>query len=116
MSKFYGTLQGARGPVTRCGTAGSGIEAHIRGWNHGIRVHVGFGDHAQVLATIIVTRGSNGPAGISSFTLSDKDMDDLASGSATIEIVPVIQDNYELKEEGDHFDLGVDIDIDRKIQ
>jgi hypothetical protein len=38
MSHFYASIQGNRGEATRCGTKGSGIEGHIRGWNSGIAV------------------------------------------------------------------------------
>ena len=38
MSRFYGSLQGGRGEVTRTGTGSSGISAHPRGWNTGIVV------------------------------------------------------------------------------
>lgn len=38
MSHFYGEMKGNRGESTRCGSKDSGIRAHIRGWNVGIRV------------------------------------------------------------------------------
>lgn len=38
MSRFYGSLHGARGEATRQGTAASGIIAHPRGWDLGVRV------------------------------------------------------------------------------
>lgn len=40
MARFYGSMKGARGEATRCGTATSGIHAHIRGWHVGARVEV----------------------------------------------------------------------------
>ncbi len=40
MSRFYADIQGNRGRATRCGSKGSGISGHIRGWNTGCRVHV----------------------------------------------------------------------------
>jgi hypothetical protein len=40
MSHFYGTLQGARGEATRCGTKASGITTHAAGWQGAIRVDV----------------------------------------------------------------------------
>ena len=41
MSRFYGSLQGNRGQATRYGTASSGIDAHVGGWDVGVyaRVH-----------------------------------------------------------------------------
>ena len=38
MSHFYASMQGNRGEATRCGSKQSGIDAHIRGWNSGVRV------------------------------------------------------------------------------
>lgn len=38
MSRFYGSMQGARGEATRRGTTASGLDAHIRGWTTGVRV------------------------------------------------------------------------------
>lgn len=40
MSHFYGSMIGSRGEVTRCGTPNSGIQAHLRGWNLGVKVSV----------------------------------------------------------------------------
>ena len=40
MSRFYGSMQGSRGEVTRCGTKNSGIHARVRGWNIGIVAEV----------------------------------------------------------------------------
>ena len=40
MARFYASIQGNRGQVTRMGSASSGIEGHIRGWNLGVRVEM----------------------------------------------------------------------------
>ncbi len=40
MSHFYGTLQGARGRATRCGTRTSGVRVEAAGWQGAIEVHV----------------------------------------------------------------------------
>ena len=41
MSRFYGSLTGsARTTATRRGTPSSGVSAHVRGWNFGVRVAV----------------------------------------------------------------------------
>jgi hypothetical protein len=37
MSHFYGTLKGARGEATRCGSASSGITATVASWSGAIR-------------------------------------------------------------------------------
>ena len=59
MSRFYGSLEGGRGAVTRTGTASSGITAHPRGWNLGIRVS-GYDTHANDVFSVNVTGGSTG--------------------------------------------------------
>ena len=40
MSHFYGTLEGNRGEVTRCGSKASGITSYAAGWRGAIRVDV----------------------------------------------------------------------------
>lgn len=40
MSKYYGTLQGAKGGVSRCGTANSGLTTIAASWHGAIRVHL----------------------------------------------------------------------------
>jgi hypothetical protein len=59
MSHFYASMKGARGQATRCGSKQSGIFAHIRGWNFGVRVelvHVGGKDAVRLYQT----SGTNG--------------------------------------------------------
>ena len=38
MSHFYGTLQGARGACSRCGTKRSGITTYAASWSGAVRV------------------------------------------------------------------------------
>jgi len=59
MSRFYGSMHGSRGEVTRQGTPNSGITAHIRGWNVGVRTQVRNEDGEDVIY-IYLTSGSNG--------------------------------------------------------
>lgn len=40
MSHFYGTLQGARGQRTACGSKGSGITVYAAGWKGAVCVRV----------------------------------------------------------------------------
>jgi hypothetical protein len=40
MSHFYGTLQGARGPATRCGTKSSGVTVQAAGWGGCVETYV----------------------------------------------------------------------------
>jgi hypothetical protein len=38
MAHFYGSMKGQRGERTACGTKSSGMSAHVRGWEHGVRI------------------------------------------------------------------------------
>ena len=61
MSYFYGSMQGNKGGVTRCGTKKSGMTAHIRGWNIGVRVNIRHDEKSgKDFYTIYETGGSNG--------------------------------------------------------
>lgn len=61
MARFYGEIQGSRGPATRMGTAKSGFEAHIRGWNVGVRVYLDVTEDGKDRLTVYKTGGSNQP-------------------------------------------------------
>lgn len=64
MARFKGDIEGSRGTASRLGSEASGMTAHIRGWNLGIRIYAqsdndnpdddGF--------TLYVTGGSNDPS------------------------------------------------------
>ena len=60
MAQFYGSIQGNKGVATRMGTKSSGLEAHIRGWNKGIRVKMRVNDKGEDEAVVYLTAGSNG--------------------------------------------------------
>ena len=60
MAHFYGSMTGARGEATRCGTANSGITAHIRGWNIGARVSCYVDANGKDHITVTRTGGSTG--------------------------------------------------------
>lgn len=54
MAQFYGEIKGNRGRVTRTGTKNSGMQAHVRGWNIGVKVilsHVNGSDYIEVWET-----------------------------------------------------------------
>ena len=76
MAQFYGDLQGNRGQATRMGTKSSGISGHLRGWNIGARVFVGYNeDKDRDEVTISITHGSNGAGyskGLGTFRLGKK--------------------------------------------
>lgn len=61
---FYGNMQGNRGETTRGGSMSSGIRAHVRGWNAGVRVEgraYGVqGENVQDGFKVYMTGGSNG--------------------------------------------------------
>ena len=40
MAHYYGSMDGNRGMVTRCGTRMSGIRAHLRSWTDGVFVSI----------------------------------------------------------------------------
>lgn len=61
MAQFYASIKGSRGEATRMGSKASGITAHVRGWDVGVKVRV-FVDERTGLDCVLVTRtsGSNG--------------------------------------------------------
>ena len=63
MARFYADIRGARGGASRCGSAGSGIASHTRGWNIGARVSVGVGSDGKDIVTVWITSGSSGRGG-----------------------------------------------------
>ena len=64
MARFKGDISGSRGNASRLGTTASGISAHVRGWNLGIRIY-GDSDSDNREAdgfTLYATGGSNNPS------------------------------------------------------
>ena len=61
MSHFYGTLQGARGEATRCGSKSSGVTTYAAGWGGAIRTEVFERDGEDFYrVTLIPWQGSGG--------------------------------------------------------
>lgn len=61
MAHFYGTMRGNRGECSRGGSKDSGIQAHPRGWNLGVRVNGYFNITRQTdQFDVIVSAGSSG--------------------------------------------------------
>lgn len=60
MSHFYATIKGNRGEASRCGSKGSGISGHIRGWHIGGQVNCWIGPDGEDRVSITLTQGSNG--------------------------------------------------------
>jgi hypothetical protein len=64
MSHFYADIKGSRGEVTRQGTKQSGVHGHIRGWNVGVYVEIGYDEIAKKdVVKVYRTGGSNNPIG-----------------------------------------------------
>lgn len=62
MSRFYGDLRGqAKTQATRRGSRKSGLDAHIRGWNIGVKIRCFDQDGSDVI-TVHLTGGSNSPS------------------------------------------------------
>lgn len=57
MSHFYGTMQGGAKEVSRTGDSVSGMQAHVRGWDVGIRVVCTYEDGHDV-CRVWLTSGS----------------------------------------------------------
>ena len=61
MARFRGTIQGqATDEVSRLGTASSGIEAKINGWNAGVSVRAYVTTNSRDGFSVYATSGSNG--------------------------------------------------------
>jgi hypothetical protein len=62
MARFYADIQGNRGEATRMGSAASGITAHPRGWDIGVKVqgYPSMGDTQRDEFEVRMTAGSNG--------------------------------------------------------
>lgn len=73
MSHFYATIQGSRGEATRTGTKNSGMFAHIRGWNIGVRVELDYDEEEGDVVKIFLTGGSNSPSGEQLIEISERE-------------------------------------------
>lgn len=63
MAHFYGTVQGNRGEVFRCGTVSSGLTTCAAGWHGAIETVVYFDselDHDCFVVRLIPWQGSGG--------------------------------------------------------
>lgn len=60
MARFIGSLQGARGGVTRLGHATTGITVVANGWNAGVKVYGSVNSKDEDCFEIFFTGGSNG--------------------------------------------------------
>ncbi len=61
MSRFYGDLSGqAKTVATRRGNTNSGVEAHVRGWDIGVRIEAESDRQDRDTIRLTLTGGSNG--------------------------------------------------------
>jgi hypothetical protein len=60
MARFFGSIQGSKGEATRLGTAKTGIQGHIRGWDIGAKVMMDVTSDDKDVVEVYITRGSNG--------------------------------------------------------
>ena len=58
MAQFYAEIQGNRGKASRMGSKASGLWAHIRGWDIGVRVQIE-NVHGVDVANVWLSEGSN---------------------------------------------------------
>lgn len=63
MAHFYANIKGNRGEATRMGTAKSGLQGHLRGWEIGVKVFCRVNSQGEDEIQVYSTSGSNGGAG-----------------------------------------------------
>ena len=62
MARFYGQLWGqAKSAASRIGGPSSGLHAHLRGWDIGVRVDITHDKQDEDLIAVSLTKGSNNP-------------------------------------------------------
>ena len=65
MAQFYAEIQGNRGEAFRMGTKDSGMRAHVRGWNVGVKVSCRYdAENDRDVITIEETGGSNNASAV----------------------------------------------------
>lgn len=60
MARFYGTIQGARGPASRLGHTRSGLRVTAQSYNGDVEVHLGAGKDDSDCAGIMVCAHGGG--------------------------------------------------------
>lgn len=63
MSKLYGTLQGNRGEVTKCGSAQSGLRVSAQSWNGSLITYMGLNKDDTPVVTLRIAEGSSSYGG-----------------------------------------------------
>jgi hypothetical protein len=92
MAHFYAAMSGNGPIVTRCGTAGSGLWAHLRGWRVGVEIRVDVNDAGEDQVTVYRTSGSKNPAKVpvqvASWTAKDLAVEKTKAATPTRRILP----------------------------
>ena len=52
MARYYASIHGNRGEATRMGTPNSGIQAHVRGWDVGVKVYVDVDEYGEDIVLV----------------------------------------------------------------
>ena len=60
MARFLGSVKGSAGETSRVGHSTTGLDAHIRGWNIGIRIRLSVNSKDQDVIHVWKTSGSAG--------------------------------------------------------
>lgn len=58
MSTFYGTLQGSRGPATRCGTRNSGIKVAAQSYDGSVITSLRYNENERLMVRIELNKSS----------------------------------------------------------
>lgn len=59
MSLFYGTLEGSRGPATRCGTRNSGIKASAQSYDGSVITSLRYDDNERLMVRVQLNKNSS---------------------------------------------------------
>lgn len=59
MARFYAEIEGNRGRASRLGTPSSGMWAHVRGWEIGVKIVIDVDPEGRDRVNIYRTSGSN---------------------------------------------------------
>lgn len=63
MSKLYGSLQGCRQEVTKCGSKNSGMRASVQSWDGSLIVYMDLDDNDKPIVELRIADGSSSCGG-----------------------------------------------------
>lgn len=93
MSHFYGTIQGARGEASRCGSKGSGIRTNAAGWGGCIQTSVYEEDDRDMYRVFLTPWQSSGGSSVMLACGLLKSLPSIDEGK--IEITPWAQELFD---------------------